>query len=184
MFGTSGNLSAVLAHEPLELAITASGKDKGCLVREHILRIDESLNVLEGSYRPSAESRLHIAVVSNTSAGSVVHTHSRWSTILSDVFGGQGGIAISGYEMLKGLRGIDTHNSTEWIPIFENSQDMEALSKDVAAMLAERKDVHAFLLRKHGMYTWGKDIGEAKRHAEVIEFLLDVTGMTGDPGNR
>lgn len=80
--------------------------------------------------------------------------------------------------MLKGLEGVVTHEHREWLPIIENSQDMHSLAQDVEKVLVEHPEAHGFLLRRHGMYTWGKDISEAKRHVEILEFLLEVIGRT------
>ena len=33
---------------------------------------------------------------------------------------------------------------------------------------------HAVLVRRHGMYVWGEDWREAKRHAECYDYLLDI----------
>jgi methylthioribulose-1-phosphate dehydratase len=175
--GTSGNLSAVINREPLELAITPSGADKGQLSVSKILTIDDNCGVLnEAAGKPSDESPLHVAVVKVRKAGAVVHTHSVWTTILSDLHFHEGGLTISGYEMLKGLRGITTHEHIEWIPILENSQDMTTLAREVGELLERNREVHAFLLRRHGLYTWGSDLKEAKRHVEILEFLFETVG--------
>ncbi len=174
--GTSGNFSAVVTRDPLTLAITSTGIDKGTLRAEKIVQIDEQGNSLESSLRASAEARLHLMLAGELGANAVLHTHSVWSTLLSELKASQGGISIEGYEMLKGLRGITTHQHQEWLPIFENSQDMAALSDSVKAQLRQNPNVHGFLLRGHGLYTWGGDISEAKRHVEILEFLLEVTG--------
>ena len=178
VLGTSGNLSAVVSLEPLKLAITSSGVDKGGLAVEDILLIDGEGIVLEGRGRPSAETRLHLAVVKLRGAGSVLHTHSVWSNILSDEFLGEGGLKIEGHEMLKGLDGVETHEHCEWLPIIENSQDMTRLASTVERVLTQHPKAHGFLLRRHGLYTWGRNVAEAKRHIEILEFLLEVTGRT------
>ena len=176
VLGSSGNFSAVINREPLRLAITSSSVDKGTLAAEHILEIDAEANVLKGSGRSSAETLLHLAVVKLRGAGAVLHTHSVWSNILSDAHFSDGGFSIEGYEMLKGLDGVSTHEHSEWLPIVENSQDMKALAAKVEATLNEHPQAHGFLLRRHGLYTWGRDIAEAKRHVEIFEFLLEVVG--------
>ena len=179
VLGTSGNFSAVLSRDPLQLAITASGNDKGNLTSEHILQIDADGKVIAGHGKPSDETQLHLAAVKLRRAGAVLHTHSVWSTVLSqNVFAHADGIVISGYEMLKGLAGNKTHELTEWLPIIENSQQMDALAQTVEATLQRLPDAHGFLLRGHGLYTWGKDLQEAKRHIEIFEFLLEVVGRT------
>lgn len=178
VLGTSGNFSAVLSREPLRLAITSSSVDKGELTADHILQIDGEGSVLDGGGRPSAETLLHLAVVRLREAGAVLHTHSVWSNILSGAYYADGGLSIEGYEMLKGLEGVSTHEHREWLPIIENSQDMIGLAVSVEAALIQHPSAHGFLLRRHGLYTWGKDVAEAKRHVEILEFLLEVRGRT------
>lgn len=174
--GTSGNFSAVVARDPLRLAITSTGLDKGALVAEQIVQIDKSGKTLEGTLRASAEASLHLMISDLLGANAVIHTHSVWGTLLSELEASQGGISIEGYEMLKGLRGVTTHEHLEWLPIVENSQDMAVLSRSVKAQLNQDPNCHGFLLRGHGLYTWGRDLGEAKRHVEIMEFLLEVIG--------
>jgi methylthioribulose-1-phosphate dehydratase len=176
VLGTSGNFSAVLGSSPLRLAITPSGADKGALSPEQLLEIDADGTIVTGRGRPSDETRLHLAVVKERGAGAVLHTHSVWGTLLSMRHAREGGLAIEQLEMLKGLAGVKTHEHREWLPIFENSQDLAALSGRVAEALTSDPRAHGFLLRGHGLYTWGKDLDEARRHVEILEFLLEVTG--------
>ena len=177
--GTSGNLSAVVDRKPLLLAITPSGVDKGELVADQILMIDEHGRVLGNpGAKPSDESALHLMIVKECGAGAVLHTHSIWNTMLSDLHVAEGGLAIEGYEMLKGLKGVKTHQHREWLPIIENSQDMLALAGSVGDTLRKHTNAHGFLLRGHGLYTWGDNPAEAKRHVEILEFLLEVVGRT------
>jgi len=174
--GTSGNYSALLREKPLRLLITSSGVDKAYLNKKQFLEIDDRANILRGDGRPSAESLLHVAVVRARGAKSILHTHSVWSTILSDRHSRKKSMAIRGYEMLKGLEGVKTHEHEEWIPIFENSQDIPALAKEVEALLKQDARPHGFLLRGHGLYTWGESVSQARRHVEIFEFLLEVVG--------
>jgi methylthioribulose-1-phosphate dehydratase len=176
VLGTSGNFSAVVSNEPVRIAITSSGIDKGLLETNDILEVDAECNVLRGIGKPSAETLLHLAIVKRRAAGAVLHTHSVWSNILSGIHRADGGLEIAGFEMLKGLEGVTTHEHREWLPIIDNSQDMPALASEVDSILAERPDAHGFLILRHGLYTWGKDIAQAKRHVEILEFLLEVIG--------
>lgn len=177
--GTSGNLSAVVEREPLKLAMSPSGVDKGDLTAEQILLIDDHARVISDHHaKPSDESALHIRIVKERGAGAVLHTHSIWNTILSDIYAADGGFSIEGYEMLKGLEGVNTHERREWLPILENSQDVLALADSIGEALRKHKDAHAFLLHRHGLYSWGRDLAQAKRHIEIIEFLLEAVGRT------
>lgn len=184
VLGTSGNFSAVVQRDPLRLAITTSGVDKGTLSAGQVVEIDEQDRVVAGSGRPSAEASLHLAIVRARGAGAVLHTHSIWSTILSDATTGDG-LAIEGYEMLKGLEGVGTHEHCEWLPILYNTQDWAAAAPRVEAMLTEHPNAHGLLIRRHGLYTWGRDLAGAKRQVEILEFLFEVMGrkrgMTWQP---
>jgi methylthioribulose-1-phosphate dehydratase len=179
LLGTSGNLSAVVRREPLMLAMSPSGVDKGELRAEQVLSIDENARIVgNDGGKPSDESLLHIRIVKERGAGAVLHTHSVWNTILSDVYADEGGIKIEGYEMLKGLQGVRTHEHAEWLPIVENSQDMTTLAETIGETLNQHRDAHGFLLRRHGLYSWGDNLAQAKRHIEILEFLLETIGRT------
>jgi methylthioribulose-1-phosphate dehydratase len=182
--GTSGNFSALVSREPLRLAITSTGLDKGRLKAEQILEVDDRSEVVRGDGKPSAEALLHLTLVRAVNAGAVLHTHSVWSTVLSGSHFSQGGIALEGYEMLKGLEGVRTHKHREWLPILENSQDMSELAEKISATLRETSGIHGFLLREHGLYTWGASLQEAKRHVEILEFLMEVLVRAGAAAAR
>jgi methylthioribulose-1-phosphate dehydratase len=177
VMGTSGNLSAVVNRDPLRLAITPSATFKGELDAGQILEMNEQAQPLGApGARVSAEALLHVEIVRARGAGAVLHTHSVWSTLLSGRFAGEGGFFIEGYEMLKGLEGVRTHEHREWLPIVENDQDMPRLASVVRRTLDTHPDAHCVLLRRHGLYTWGADAAQAVRHVEILEFLLEVVG--------
>jgi methylthioribulose-1-phosphate dehydratase len=184
--GTSSNYSVVLSHDPLRLLITASGKDKGRLGPNDFVVVDGAGRpVSDGaasanSARPSAETLLHTMLAKRPGVGAVLHTHSIWGTLLSDWHRSDGALKLSGYEMLKGLAGITTHQTSVELPIFDNTQDIPALVAQVEPWLdaANQPPRHAFLIQRHGMYTWGRDLDEARRHVEVLEFLFEVIGRT------
>jgi methylthioribulose-1-phosphate dehydratase len=196
LMGTSGNLSAVVEREPIRLAITASGVDKGELRPEQVLLIDENVRVLNeartppgfltseltnkavAANKPSDESLLHVRIVKERGAGAVLHTHSIWNTIFSDLHASEGGVRIEGYEMLKGLAGVKTHEHSEFLPIVDNSQDMSSLANTISKTLAAHKFAHGILIKRHGLYSWGENLSQAKRHIEILEFLLETMGRT------
>jgi methylthioribulose-1-phosphate dehydratase len=203
VMGTSGNFSVVIDREPLRLAITPSATFKGELDADEILEMDErgapvgdghfqssrgptptrsraatSRRAQAAGARVSAEALLHVEIVRARGAGAVLHTHSIWSTLLSGRYGEAGGVSIEGYEMLKGLEGVRTHEHREWLPIVDNDQDMTRLSGVVRRVLDDHREAHGFLLRRHGLYTWGADLPQAVRHVEILEFLMEVTGRS------
>ena len=177
VLGTSGNFSTVTSRKPLKLIITASSVSKGDIRPRDVLMIGANgAPVGKSGARPSAETALHVAVAQSRGAGAVLHTHSVWSTILSELYGAEHGLRLSGFEMLKGLEGVRTHEHSEWVPILENDQDIPALARRVEAELKQRPAIHGFLLRGHGLYTWGDDLKQARRHVEIFEFLLETIG--------
>lgn len=177
--GTSSNYSVVVEREPLTLLLTASGKDKGHLLPTDFVLVDShGVPTLSEQPKSSAETLLHCLAVKRCDAGAVLHTHSVWSTILSEHYFPLRGLWIEGFEMLKGLEGITTHESKYWLPIFNNTQNIPALAEEVTAYLDSNPDTLClgYLIRQHGLYTWGRDLPSAIRHMEVIEFLLECIG--------
>jgi methylthioribulose-1-phosphate dehydratase len=179
VLGTSGNFSAVVRRKPLRLAMTASSLPKGALTPGDILECDEGGRVVGRAGKPSAETLLHVEVVRRRGAGAVLHTHSVWSTMLSETGKAEGALVIEGYEMLKGLAGVMSHDHRERVPILENDQDIPRLAGRVGETLDRYPEAHAFLLRRHGLYTWGETLADAERHVEILEFLFEVVGRSG-----
>jgi methylthioribulose-1-phosphate dehydratase len=143
-----------------------------------IIEIDEGSVVSETARRTRP---LHLVIIGG-GRRAVLHSHSVWGTVLSDACAQDGGVRLTGWEMLKGLSGVQTHEHAEWVPILENSQDYARLSSDLADAVRAYPSCHGVLLRGHGLYAWGRDLDEARRHVEVLEFLLEVEGRRGALG--
>ena len=174
--GTSSNYSAVVDRDPLTLVMTGSGFDKGRLVPGQFLLVDENARAIgETALKPSAEAMLHTALA-KSGAGAVLHTHSVPATVLSERFLEDGALRIGGYEMLKGLSGILTHESEVAIEIYPNTQDIAGLATVIESRLADSTNPlrHGFLMAGHGLYTWGENVAAARRQVEVLEFLFEV----------
>jgi len=185
--GTGGNFSCVLQRQPLLLLMAPSGVDKGKVKPQALIVVDGDGRVCHGSGRASAETLLHLAIVRETAAGAVLHTHSQAGTLLSQWSWerernrpGLGenpeedGIAyleVSNLEMLKGIAGITTHRSAVRIPVLANDQDLGRLSRRAGPHL-ERAPA-GLLIAGHGLYAWGQNLCEARRHLEILEFLLE-----------
>jgi len=194
MRGTSGNLSMVVSRDPLWLAVTASGLDKGALTPAGIVVVDaagqpvaEAADVgadvavdvavdVEGSavgaapVRPSAESALHARIAGVTGAGAVVHLH----TVAAVVAGRRWprGVELSDLEMLKGI-GVAAAGERVRVPVIGNSQDMAELGDRFVAARDPR--VPAVVVADHGMYAWGGDLLQVRHHTEVVQWLLEAT---------
>lgn len=168
MRGTSGNLSVVVGRDPLRLAVTASGHDKGELTADDVVLVDAEGSAVRGG-KPSAEAELHARVAALTGAGAVVHVH----TVASVAMGRRapGGIVFKDVEMLKGV-GQPAHDVEVTLPVIANSQDMKVLGDRLEAARDAR--MPAVVVAGHGLYVWGADARQARHHTEVVEWLLEL----------
>ena len=121
----------------------------------------------------SAETALHTQVYRHWPEMQVVlHTHSRNQSVASRLFAAAGMMRFEGWELQKAITGYHTHESVLEIPVFPNTQDMPELVARVEAWLTAGKPLHAYLIDGHGIYTWGRDMAETRRHLEALEFLI------------
>jgi len=169
---TSSNFSMRVDAE--HAAITISGRHKGRLGRNDIMLIDLHGSAVGTDARPSAETALHTQIYRRwPEIHAVLHTHSRTQSVASRLFAHDGVIRLQGWELQKAITGYSTHESVLEIPVFPNTQHMPELVAQVDAWLDAGKPLHAYLIDGHGIYTWGRDMAEAERHLEALEFLLD-----------
>ena len=178
---TGGNFSVRLneqaEHEyPPSCLVTASGVHKGELTEHDFIEVDLRGNSLESStkVRPSAETLVHVALYRlDDEIGAVLHAHSVPNTLLSQLCMADR-LTITGFEMQKSLRGVMSHEEILSIEVFDNTQDMTLLATEVEKRWHQRGKLNsALLVRGHGVYTWGRDLSEAWRHMEGLEFLLE-----------
>jgi len=171
--GTGGNFSTVLTRQPLQLLMAPSGVHKGEVQSEALIVVNADGTVADGAGRASAETLLHLAIVRQTGAGAVLHTHSQAATLLSQRLGQQwpAELMLEGLEMLKGLEGVSSHDTAVALPVLPNDQDLQRLSNRASPLLADAP--HGLLIAGHGLYAWGADLPSARRHLEILEFLLE-----------
>jgi methylthioribulose-1-phosphate dehydratase len=168
---TAGNFSARI--DASTVVITVSGRDKGSLTADDFLLVDLEGRVIEGAGKPSAETPLHIQLYrKDPSIGAVLHTHSPHQTVAGRALACEGGIRLEGYELLKAFAGVGTHETQVTLPVFANSQDMQELAQRVDGRLASDQRLYGYLIDGHGIYAWGTDLDDAKRHLEAFDFLL------------
>lgn len=154
-------------------AITVSGKHKGRLGRGDIMLIDLDGHPVGTDARPSAETALHTQVYRRWPEVNVVlHTHSRVQSVASRLFAADGVMRLQGWELQKAIAGYHSHESVLEIPVFPNTQHMPELVARIDAWLDAGKPLAAYLIDGHGIYTWGHDMAETRRHLEALEFLL------------
>ncbi len=179
--GTGGNFGLVVSEDPIRLLITPSGQDKGSIAPEDLLLVDSDGRNADDDRKPSAETLLHLAIIEQRKPRFIVHVHTVWNTLASQT--ADAVYRIQGLEMLKGLTGVTSHEHEEVIPILDNSQHMPELADRLTGALRRHPAAHGVLLRGHGLYTWGYNVEEARRHLEIFEFLFEVTGRAKSVGN-
>ncbi|RYZ11046.1 MAG: methylthioribulose 1-phosphate dehydratase [Alphaproteobacteria bacterium] len=168
--GGAGNYSVRLGDGTF--AVTLSGRHKGHLQPDDIMRVDGEGRSMDGR-RPSAETLAHVAIYrARPLANAVLHTHSVPAVVLGRLRPADQTLSLAGYEMLKALPGFDTHEDTATIPVLENDQDMDRLSRKAEHLLLADPRAPAFLIREHGVYAWGGSMQEAIGAAEGLEYLL------------
>ena len=166
---TSGNFSARLTSG--DILITVSGAHKGKLDASQLMLIDAGGYSLDGR-RPSAETALHVQLYRRfPDCRAVLHPHALGATLLSRLDSGHR--VLAGYELLKALPGIDTHDCEVVIPNFPNDQDIGRLAQQVDDYMARHQPVVGYLISGHGFYTWGDSVDAALRHVEALEFLFE-----------
>jgi methylthioribulose-1-phosphate dehydratase len=174
---TSGNFSVRVDGR---IVVTASGLDKGTLTPAGLLEVDLDGRMIHdrsigSTGKPSAETGLHLVFYrARPSAGAILHVHTVWNTLISARYAPIGFVPLEGYEILKGLSGVATHAHTERVPVLENSQDYEDLAARLAVTLDANPNAHGVLLSRHGLYTWGQSVAEARRHLEALEFVFQI----------
>jgi methylthioribulose-1-phosphate dehydratase len=173
--GASGNFSVLLARKPLRLCITAAGNEKGTLDETNFLELDDDAEILQGFGRPSDETLLHLAIYRlRPRARCILYSQTAAGIAIAEKNFVDGAVALQGYEALKGLSGVTSHEHVESIPIVENSQDQIALSHVIENVLLESSNIHGLFIRRHGLLAWGETVEEARRHIETFEFLFEV----------
>jgi methylthioribulose-1-phosphate dehydratase len=167
---TSSNFSMRL--DDSHAAITVSGRDKGRLAEDDIMVVDFDGQPVATEQRPSAETQLHTQLYKRRpEIGCVLHTHSLNQTLASRLYAGAGRIRFEDYELIKAFRGQDTHEVAMDVPVLPNNQHIPTLAAQVDALLDDDR-LWGYLIEGHGLYAWGADMAEARRHLEAFEFLI------------
>lgn len=169
---TSSNYSARIDDE--HIAITVSGRHKGQLGAGDVMVVDLSGQPVQSNCRSSAETRLHTVLYELfPDVGAVLHTHSVKATVLSRLLEPGRALELEGYELQKAFSGVQTHESVLSVPVFDNTQDIDALARETKAWFAEHPEQPGYLIRGHGLYTWGNTMADCLRHVEAFEFLFE-----------
>ncbi|WP_107330261.1 methylthioribulose 1-phosphate dehydratase [Metapseudomonas otitidis] len=168
---TSSNYSARLSAD--QALLTVSGKHKGQLGEDDVLATDLDGISLEPGKKPSAETLLHTQLYRwQPGIGAVLHTHSVNATVLSRLTLSDS-LVFADYELQKAFSGVSTHEIQVEVPIFDNDQDIARLAGKVQPWLDAHPECVGYLIRGHGLYTWGPRMSDALRQVEAFEFLFE-----------
>ncbi len=172
--GTSGNLSVRVGDyhpDEFHFAITASGKDKTVHTPEDYLFVDQAGKPAEAtSLKPSAETLIHCEIYRLTGAGAIFHVHTIFNNVISEYFWDRGSVPAVGVELIKGFNIWDEEAEIQ-IPIVSNYAHIPSIVPEITERFDSR--IPGILLRKHGIYAWGANAFEAKRHLEAFEFIFE-----------
>lgn len=150
--------------------ITRSGIDKSLMQYEDFIEISPEGTPLPPfeTVPPSAETGIHCAIYHMFPDTQVIlHSHDIHALVQTV---GLSRKVFEGYELQKAFRGVVTHEGEISIPIIPNSQDMNVIKN---ALLERKSELNygVFMIEKHGYYTWGNSIFEAKRLMEAFAYL-------------
>ncbi|OQN99384.1 Methylthioribulose-1-phosphate dehydratase [Cryoendolithus antarcticus] len=193
--GTGGGVS--IRHDK-HIFLAPSGVEKELMQPEHIFVMDYASR--EYIRRPlalksSACTPLFLAAFTLRGAGCCIHTHSQWAVLVTllceaGMQGRKGVFEISQIEQIKGISrggtgsteiaeggrklGNLSYFDTMRIPIIENTAHEEDLKESLEKAMLEWPETCAVLVRRHGVYVWGKDVTQAKTQAESLDYLFQL----------
>lgn len=165
---TWGNVSEI-DRENSVIGIKPSGVEYDDLTPQDIVIVDlETGNVVEGSFKPSSDTKTHLEIYKRfKNIGGIVHTHSRWATIFS--------------QMGEEIPALGTTHADYFygnIPITRTMTSIEIESnyeENTGKVVVETfknlsyEDIPSVLVHSHGPFSWGKDANNAVHNAVVLE---------------
>lgn len=174
---TSGNYSLHFKSMGDYALVSESGIDKAKFQTSNFLQVHLLTKAIAGDQelqkrKSSDETAIHLALYQASSAGCVLHSHFMESLLFAKKYPGVDYLELTGLEMLKAFQGVKSHHEKIIFPVFENTQDIDALALKIAPALKASKNCFAVMLRDHGIYVWGGDVDQAKRHLEAFEYLF------------
>ncbi len=168
--GTGGGISL---REGANILIAPSGVQKELITRDDLFVVDEAGNMVErprnASLKLSACTPLFLHAFQKRGAGAVLHSHSLHAMAATLISGSH--FRVTELEMIKGIAGHGYFDTLE-IPILENTAHECDLADALGAAIDANPRTVAVLVRRHGVYVWGKDWQQAKVHAECLDYLF------------
>lgn len=175
--GTGGSISIRHGNR---IYMTPSGVQKERIAPDELFVLDIDGNVLstpamKPTFTPKLSdcSPLFLHAFKQRHAGAVLHSHALSTNLVTSLCEGQAAFRISHQEMIKGIAGHGYFDELV-VPIIENTAHEHELADALGECIANNPKSCAVLVRRHGMYVWGKTWEEAKRHGECLHYLFEV----------
>lgn len=168
--GTGGG---ICIREDDHVIVAPSGVQKERMSPEQMFTLSLDGTILDrpsdSELRPSECSSLFLAAIRLRGAGAVIHTHSLHAVVASLLFERE--FVISEIEMIKGIEGMAFHDRLV-IPIIENTARESELTASLEEAILAYPKTQAVLVRRHGVYIWGRTWQRAKTQAECYDYLF------------
>lgn len=174
---TSGNYSVRSKTSPGMAMVSESGIDKSKFTEDHFIPVNYETRQMDDEYKAlskksSDETDIHLTIYQVTNANCVLHSHMLDALLFADLFADKNFATLKNLELLKGFKGVKTHEVEINIPVFENTQDIRLLAEEIKPAIQSQKNSYGLILKGHGIYIWGESVEEAKRHLEVFEYIF------------
>ena len=173
---TFGNVSA-FDPEHAVFAIKPSGVSYEKLTAADIVVVDLDAKVVEGTLRPSSDTKTHAALYrAFEGIGGIVHTHSTYATAWA-----QAGMAIPIYGTTHADHLAEDVPCTAIMSVEAVRGDYEAeTGKQIIDCFHARdpREIPMVLVAGHGPFTWGKTADKAVYNAVVLEELAKMASIT------
>jgi methylthioribulose-1-phosphate dehydratase len=168
--GTGGGIS-IRSGDTVYLA--PSGVPKERIAPDDLFLLNREGDIVKrpasDALKPSECQSLFYNAYNLRDAGAVLHSHSLNAMLVTllyeDVF------RVTHLEMMKGITGVGYHDVCE-VPIINNTAHECDLTESMADAMKAYPNAHAVLVRRHGVYVWGDDWKQAKKHAECYDYLF------------
>jgi methylthioribulose-1-phosphate dehydratase len=173
--GTGGGISI---REGGRVYMAPSGVQKERIAEPDLYVFDSEGEILERpadpALRPSACLPLFFNAFRMRDAGAVIHSHALPALLATLLYGDA--FECTELEMIKGIDGHGYYDKLV-VPIIENTAHECDLADSMAQAIAAHPRSHAVLVRRHGVYIWGRDWVQAKTHAECYHYLFDAAAQ-------
>jgi methylthioribulose-1-phosphate dehydratase len=170
--GTGGGLSI---RDGGRIYMAPSGVQKERLRAEDLFELDDAGQVLRSpasaGLRLSACAPLFMNAFRLRNAGAVLHSHSMNAMLATLLFETE--FRCTHLEMMKGIEGTGYHDELV-VPIIDNTAHECDLADSMAAAIEAYPRSNAVLVRRHGVYVWGKSWEAAKTQAECYDYLFEA----------